>query len=86
MFISSPHNPFLADIWSLGIIIYIFMSNDFPFFADSELELQIKISDKDVIYPSYFDSKLCDLLKSILKKDPAERISLEDLLILIENL
>ena len=60
--------------------MYIFLCEDFPFFADSELELQIKISDQNVNYPEYFDESIKELIDSILRKNPEERISLEEIL------
>jgi len=85
VFVSTPHDPFIADVWSLGIIMYVFMDGEFPFFAESELELQIKISDKEVIYPEYFDPELITLISSILKKNPLERIKLDDILNYLEK-
>ncbi len=50
------YNPFKNDIWSVGITLYIFISESFPFDADSELELQIIISEQEISYPEYLTS------------------------------
>jgi len=60
--------------------MYIFLSDDFPYYAESELELQIKITEKNVDFPEYFDENTKRLIEGILKKNPEERSSLEEIL------
>ena len=70
------YDPFIADIWAIGICLYIFIFEEFPFDSDSELELGIKISEKDYKFP--FDPKNKDyenLLNAILSKDLKNRIT-----------
>ena len=70
------YDPFIADIWAIGICLYIFIFEEFPFDSDSELELGIKISEKNYKFP--FDPKNKDfenLLTSILNKDLKKRIT-----------
>ena len=68
------YDPFKADIWAIGICLYIFIFEEFPFDSDSELELGIKICDKTYKFP--FDPKNKDyeeLLNAFLNKNIKER-------------
>ena len=70
------YDPFKADIWAVGICLYIFIFEEFPFDSDSELELGIKISENNYKFP--FDPKnksFEELLKSILDKELNKRIT-----------
>ena len=67
-------NPFISDIWAVGICLYIFIFEEFPFDSDSELELGIKISEKPFKIP--YDPKNKDfeeLLNAFLDKDLKKR-------------
>ena len=68
------HDPFKADVWAIGICLYIFIFEEFPFDSESELELGIKICDKPYKFP--FDPKNKDfeeLLNAFLNKNLKER-------------
>ena len=67
------YDPFIADIWAVGICLYIFIFEEFPFDSDSELELGIKISEKNYEFPfdpknKKFEKLLGDLLNKDLNK------------------
>ena len=69
-------DPFKADIWAVGICLYIFIFEEFPFDSDSELELGIKISEKNYKFPFAPKNKQFEiLLDAILNKDSKERIT-----------
>ena len=68
------YNPFIADIWAIGISLYIFIFEEFPFDADSELELGIKICDKPFKYPYNPENKdFEELINFMLNKDLKKR-------------
>ena len=70
------YNSFLADIWSIGICLYIFIYEEFPFDSDSELELQIKISENKIKPPFNSENKDFDfLLEKLLEKNPEKRLT-----------
>ena len=70
------YNPFFSDIWSVGICLYIFIFEEFPFDSDSELELQMKILENDIKLPFNPENKNYeDLLFKLLDKDPNKRLT-----------
>ena len=69
------YNPFIADIWAVGICLYIFIFEEFPFDSDSELELGIKISEKNYKFPFDPENKNFEnLIEAFLHKDINKRI------------
>ena len=69
------YDPFIADIWAIGICLYIFIFGEFPFDSDSESETGTKTSEKNYEFP--FDPKNKNsekLLGDLLNKDLNKRI------------
>jgi serine/threonine protein kinase len=58
----------------------MFITGKYPFDSDSELELQMFISNKEVDFPDSIDNNLKDLISKILNKNPNERISLKEII------
>ncbi len=71
-----------CDLWSLGIVVYMMACSYPPFFDnnDSMLELFDKILNSPVVFDDR-DCKVSDELQSLifglLKKDPAQRLTIE---------
>jgi len=72
---------FKSDIWSVGVMLYTMVIGKPPFETDGLKTTYRRI--RDVIY--YFPDKirisdnLKNLIKSILKKNPAERLSIDEI-------
>lgn len=66
-----------SDLWSLGVILYQMLYGKLPYFSKSIILLNKEINTKSVDYHStYKISKECiDLIKSMLIKNPKERIT-----------
>ena len=68
------YEPKATDIYAVGVCLYIFIFEQFPFDDESELCLQMKILNEKLQFP--FDPKNEDyviLLKALMEKDPHKR-------------
>ncbi|KAJ3311308.1 Map microtubule affinity-regulating kinase [Boothiomyces sp. JEL0838] len=68
-----------ADIWSAGVVLYFFQTGQPPFVGATIAKLYEQV--KALSYPILpkFTPAFIHLLKKIFVKDPAERISMEEL-------
>ena len=65
-----------VDIWSLGVIMYMMLFNEFPFYANTYNQL-LKAQLRGPKY-EYHDKECSELLKKMLTVNPADRISWQD--------
>jgi len=79
--LTGPYNGAKADIWSCGIIFYAMVTGEMPFTDESEETNAIfdKILHQELSLPEHLSDSCKSLLKRILCRDPAERISLAEL-------
>lgn len=74
-----PHDPFKADLWSLGVTFYEIATGTTPFDDCDSLELLYKrmenIDNLDI--PSNIPSAVVKAIRGLLHWDPDERLSLE---------
>ena len=69
-----------ADIWSLGVMLYTMLFGRYPFHDNEPSALFSKIRNGQFLLPDCISSKARCLLRSILRKDPTERLSAHELL------
>ncbi|KAG1437109.1 hypothetical protein G6F56_013264 [Rhizopus delemar] len=70
-----------ADLWSVGAVLYETVTGDPPFRAQNHVELLHKITHntEGINFPDPNTGKdLQDLIRRLLQKEPAERISFEE--------
>ena len=67
-----------ADCWSLGIIIYELVSLKLPFTEKNERELE-QIIKRGIFEPLDGPEHLKELVKSLLSKNPDERITYREI-------
>lgn len=67
-----------VDLWCLGVLIYEFCVGSPPFESESHDKTYSKIRNCSISYPSYLSKDVCDLIDKLLKKDPLQRMNLDD--------
>lgn len=77
-------DPFVSDVWSLGVCFYSFVVGKLPFDVEGEeeefveMEVNMKIKKQAIDTTYIFGEDLEDLLVRMLEKDPKKRISLKE--------
>jgi serine/threonine protein kinase len=70
----------MADIWSLGILLYCMVTATLPWSSDNQLELFRQIREADVEIPTHLSASLQDLLTSMLQRNPLSRPTIKQVL------
>lgn len=78
----TPYNGKSADVWSLGILLFVLLSGLFPF-DDSRCRVEFifdKIAAGSFFTPRHLSTDASDLLQSILQSDPNKRPTVSQIL------
>jgi len=62
-----------ADIWALGILLYIMLVGYFPFDGETIEECFIDILKNELTFPSYISTESKLLIKLMLNSNPSKR-------------
>ncbi|KAK4196698.1 putative calcium/calmodulin-dependent protein kinase [Triangularia verruculosa] len=68
-----------ADIWSMGVSLYCLRYGKIPFEKVGVLEMYEAIRTETPFIPEGEDALFVDLMNRLMEKDPAKRISMEEL-------
>jgi serine/threonine protein kinase len=68
-----------ADIWCIGILLFELTTGSIPFECDDEDTVKQNISELNIIWPDNIDPDVKDLCSKILKLNPNQRPSLEQI-------
>ena len=69
-----------VDIWCIGVLLFELMTGSVPFQGNDLDTLKENILHLKITWPKDINIEAKNLIKKILKSDPAARISLEDML------
>lgn len=65
-----------CDVWSIGIMIYLLLRGEFPFYGKTEKEVANDICKKEIPFDNFPGSKeSVNLIKRMLAKNPANRLT-----------
>lgn len=71
---------FKLDVWSSGVTLYNITTGEYPFAGENIYRLFDNIVRCEFTFPDHLeDDLLMDLIKQMLKKDPIERFSVEQI-------
>ena len=73
------YDGFKTDIWCCGIILYAMLCGYLPFEGDNNKELFRNILNCNPEYPSFMSKTAKKLIKSLLKANPDERLTIEQI-------
>ncbi|KAH0787110.1 CAMK family protein kinase [Histomonas meleagridis] len=75
-----PYDGKKADIWSLGVILYIMVTGKIPWEISNESQLYFQIRTARFHIPSGISSSLCHLINSLMQPQPSIRLTIEEVL------
>lgn len=67
-----------VDVWACGVILFKLLTGVFPFRGNSEKDLNKKIVTGKLEYPSFVNCGAKNLINLMLRLDPRDRITIQD--------
>mmetsp|Transcript_7540 Transcript_7540/g.14738 ORF Transcript_7540/g.14738 Transcript_7540/m.14738 type:complete len:583 (-) Transcript_7540:1555-3303(-) len=77
---SSVYDGTKADSWSLGVLLFVLITGDFPFNDQNYGALFHRIQTGKYMIPSYVDRDIAELITLLLMVDPDQRLTVDGIL------
>jgi serine/threonine protein kinase len=77
---ATPYDPRKSDVWACGVILYAMLTGIVPWVGPSLQEVYAQIRGGQYQTPAYLSDSSRDLIRRLLCVNPAERITLRDVL------
>ena len=85
----TPYDPLLADMWSLGVVLYFMIHSNVPFTGDDDSIISQQTDDKMITElinrEQDYNGQFNVVMRNVLRGDPAKRCKTGDLLHIIYN-
>ncbi|KAG2182348.1 hypothetical protein INT43_007278 [Umbelopsis isabellina] len=65
---------FEVDFWSLGTLLYEFLTGITPFWAETHTDMYRRVLEDELAFPEGFDPITADFIDGLLQRDPSMRL------------
>jgi serine/threonine protein kinase len=80
VFTAKTYDPRIAAAWSLGVMLYIMLTGDYPFVHQSVHGLLPLVAAGNIKYPAKFPALMRPIVQGLLTRNPEQRMTIDDIM------